>query len=233
MEIKKISGKGNELKVLVEDVEPAFLNAIRRTVMNAVPSLAIEDVMIYENHSVIFDEFLALRLGLIPLKAEISKSKEGDKVKFTLDKEGPCRVYSGDIKIKNSGVDIADKKIPLVELKKNQKLKLEGEAIVGTGKEHIKWQPALVSYHELPDVKGKKGPEDLIDNIKGRIAIKEPYKSEYEDAYASYDKKKSRSGKYVLLVESNGAMEPQKALEKAADIISEKLSELKKEVKKL
>ena len=56
MEIKKISGKGNELKVLVEDVEPSFLNAIRRTVMNAVPSLAIEDVMIYENHSVIFDE---------------------------------------------------------------------------------------------------------------------------------------------------------------------------------
>ena len=61
--IKKLDEKGNVLQYLVKDTSPAFINAIRRSVMLHTPCLAIEDVSIYQNGSVLFDEMLAHRLG--------------------------------------------------------------------------------------------------------------------------------------------------------------------------
>lgn len=51
-------------------VPPAFANAFRRLMLSEVPSMAIEKVMIKNNTSIIQDEVLAHRLGLIPLKAD-------------------------------------------------------------------------------------------------------------------------------------------------------------------
>lgn len=47
----------------------AFANAFRRLMLSEVPSMAIEKVYIFNNTSIIQDEVLAHRLGLIPLKA--------------------------------------------------------------------------------------------------------------------------------------------------------------------
>lgn len=51
-------------------VQPAFANAFRRLMLSEVPSMAIEKVMIKNNTSIIQDEVLAHRLGLIPFKAD-------------------------------------------------------------------------------------------------------------------------------------------------------------------
>ncbi|CAF4911070.1 unnamed protein product [Pieris macdunnoughi] len=51
-------------------IQPAFANAFRRIMLSEVPSMAIEKVMIKNNTSIIQDEILAHRLGLIPLKAD-------------------------------------------------------------------------------------------------------------------------------------------------------------------
>lgn len=51
-------------------VHPAFANAFRRLMLSEVPSMAIEKVKIFNNTSLIQDEVLAHRLGLIPLKAD-------------------------------------------------------------------------------------------------------------------------------------------------------------------
>lgn len=51
-------------------IQPAFANAFRRLMLSEVPSMAIEKVMIRNNTSIIQDEVLAHRLGLIPLKAD-------------------------------------------------------------------------------------------------------------------------------------------------------------------
>ncbi|CAH0728483.1 unnamed protein product, partial [Brenthis ino] len=51
-------------------IQPAFANAFRRLMLSEVPSMAIEKVLIKNNTSIIQDEVLAHRLGLIPLKAD-------------------------------------------------------------------------------------------------------------------------------------------------------------------
>lgn len=54
-------------------IDTAVANAFRRILLAEIPTLAIEDVYIYQNTSIIQDEVLSHRLGLIPLRG----SKEG------------------------------------------------------------------------------------------------------------------------------------------------------------
>ncbi|CAN0852888.1 DNA-directed RNA polymerases I and III subunit RPAC1 [Linum grandiflorum] len=51
-------------------IDPALANAFRRILISEVPSMAIEKVLVAYNTSVVQDEVLAHRLGLIPIKAD-------------------------------------------------------------------------------------------------------------------------------------------------------------------
>jgi DNA-directed RNA polymerase II subunit RPB3 len=48
----------------------SIASALRRILIADVPTLAIDEVYIYDNNSVMFDEFLSHRLGLVPLVSE-------------------------------------------------------------------------------------------------------------------------------------------------------------------
>ena len=146
--VKKLDEKAGIVTLEVKGSETAFVNAIRRVVMQDVPTLAIEDVSIYENDSVVFDEFLAHRLGMLPIKSSAKGYKVGDGVKLVLEKEGPCTVYSKDIKSTDPKVEVADKKVPLLKLVKKGKVKLEMKAVMQSGREHAKWQPAVISFEQ-------------------------------------------------------------------------------------
>jgi len=50
--------------------DPAIANALRRILLSDLPSMAIEKVHIYQNTSIMQDEVLAHRLGLLPLTAD-------------------------------------------------------------------------------------------------------------------------------------------------------------------
>ncbi|KAJ5994478.1 DNA-directed RNA polymerase I and III subunit RPAC1 [Penicillium sp. IBT 35674x] len=52
-------------------LDAAVANAFRRILMAEIPTLAIETVYVHNNTSVIQDEVLAQRLGLIPLKGSV------------------------------------------------------------------------------------------------------------------------------------------------------------------
>jgi len=59
-----------DMEVDLVGFDPAIVNAFRRILLSEVPSMAIEKVHIYQNTSIMQDEVLAHRLGLIPLKAD-------------------------------------------------------------------------------------------------------------------------------------------------------------------
>ena len=77
------------LKLFLIGVDVSIANALRRILLAEVPTIAIENVWISVNHSIIPDEVLAHRVGLIPLRVDPKKlnfvedpKDEGNKYYF-------------------------------------------------------------------------------------------------------------------------------------------------------
>ncbi|OAE22063.1 hypothetical protein AXG93_3719s1430 [Marchantia polymorpha subsp. ruderalis] len=69
-EIRVRELKDDYLKLELRGTDPSVANALRRIMLAEVPTLAIDLVFIEVNTSVLDDEFLAHRLGLIPIFSE-------------------------------------------------------------------------------------------------------------------------------------------------------------------
>ncbi|MEM1536807.1 MAG: DNA-directed RNA polymerase subunit D [Candidatus Bathyarchaeia archaeon] len=169
MEVKVLEKDELNMRLLIKGVDTSFINALRRNVLAEVPCMAIDEVVIIENSSVLNDEIIAHRLGLIPLKTDLDsynlpeecpcKSEFGCnlcRVTLTLDreaKEGTITVYSGDLVSENPNIVPISDRIPIVKLAKGQKLRLEAYARLGRGKDHAKWQPvSTCAYKYLPKI---------------------------------------------------------------------------------
>ncbi|SBS91979.1 DNA-directed RNA polymerase II subunit RPB3, putative (RPB3), partial [Plasmodium ovale curtisi] len=74
IEIKSISK--NEMKFILYNSNTALANALRRIMLSEVPTLAVDIVNVYENTSPFHDEFIAHRIGLIPIDSRNIKSYE-------------------------------------------------------------------------------------------------------------------------------------------------------------
>jgi DNA-directed RNA polymerase I and III subunit RPAC1 len=68
----------NELVVELIHVDTSFVNALRRILLAEVPTVAIESVYIMDNTSILHDEVLAHRLGLVPLNVDARLLEEVD-----------------------------------------------------------------------------------------------------------------------------------------------------------
>jgi len=51
-------------------IDAATANALRRIIIAEIPTMALHKVLMYQNTSVIPDELLVHRLGLIPISAD-------------------------------------------------------------------------------------------------------------------------------------------------------------------
>lgn len=58
------------MRFTLSETDVSVANAIRRTMIAEVPTMAIDLVTVYENTSALADEYIVHRLGLIPLKSE-------------------------------------------------------------------------------------------------------------------------------------------------------------------
>ncbi len=143
------------LSFKITGVSPQFVNLLRRVLIARVPTLAIDDVIIVENSSIMFDEMLSHRLGLIPIKFDILNIKEDMTVYFKCDieaKEEDITVYSKDLISSDPNIRPVYDTIPIVKLAKGQKIALEAIARVKTGSEHARFQPvSICTYKQLDD----------------------------------------------------------------------------------
>ena len=119
-----------------------FANALRRSAMSSVPAMAIDTVTFYENTSAMFDEYIAHRLGLVPLTTP-RDSKEGEEVLFSLAEEGPKTVYSKDLRSSDKDIKVGNDRIPIIKLAEGQTIRLDAKAVLGSGVRSSKFQPGL------------------------------------------------------------------------------------------
>jgi len=61
--LKLLELSEERIKFLLGGVTAAFANGIRRACMSEVPTLTIDEIVLYDNTSVLFDEILSLRTG--------------------------------------------------------------------------------------------------------------------------------------------------------------------------
>ena len=204
--VKLIEESGNAVTLQLEGVDRSYANAIRRFSLSEVPSMAIDDVVILENSSVLYDEILAHRLGMVPIKTDLDRyilpeacdcgSPLGChkcRVLFVLDAKGKDKVVtvnSGDLVSEDRDIRPVSESIPLVKLAPGQSVKLEAYARLGRGKEHAKWQPSTVSI--LTDGKTE--------------------------------------GSFSLTVESAGGLPARQIVLKAISLLGEKLEEMRTSV---
>ncbi len=204
--MKVLQESDDEISLQLEGVDRSYANAVRRFCISEVPSMAIDDIVILENSSVLYDEILAHRLGMVPLRTDLERyvlpercdcgnplGCQKCRVLLVLDataKERPRTVVSGDLVSEDREVCPVNPNIPIVKLAVGQSVKLEAYARLGRGKEHAKWQPATASI--LTEGKGE--------------------------------------GVFVLKVETSGTMPAKEIVARSIEKLEEKLKELQKEV---
>ena len=151
MSLEIINENEQKVSVKIKGIPLQYANALRRICLNGVPIYAVESIDVLENSSVLADEGVAHRVGLIPLKTELSASKDGnenDKIMLTLDSgilDETRTILSGDLKSQDGNVVPTSNDIPIVTLAPGQSIKFEAYARLGKGTEHARWNSANVA----------------------------------------------------------------------------------------
>ena len=165
MEAKLLSKdkEGRKISCALTGTTDWFINTIRRMMIEEVPTLSVENVEFRDNSSALYDEIIAHRLGLIPIKTDLKsyslpeecscKGKGCAKcqLKMVLKSKGQGIVSAEEIKSKDPKCKPVYPKMPVVKLLKGQSVQAEMTAILGKGKEHTKWSPCLVWYKGWPE----------------------------------------------------------------------------------
>ncbi len=185
--VLNMSKDGLNCTFMTKGITITYANTLRRIFVENIPVLAIEDVEFRKNNSILYDEMIALRLGLIPLLTDLKTYEQApedyktaedlnvkQKVSLTLKAKGPCTVYASELKSKDPTVKPIYPKIPIVTLLPGQELELEAIAVVNVGRIHAKWSPCLPFYSQKPEIKIKKKVEnakEVIENQPDNIFI--------------------------------------------------------------
>ncbi|HLI46365.1 MAG TPA: DNA-directed RNA polymerase subunit D [Geobacterales bacterium] len=155
MDVEILNKNELTMELKVSGISPQFMNLLRRVLIARVPTIAIDDVIIVENSSIMYDEMLAHRLGLIPIKADILNLKEDTIAYFKCEvsaEYGDRVVYSRDLVSSDPNIVPAYDTIPICKLARGQKLSFEAIARVKYGYQHARFQPvSACAYKQLED----------------------------------------------------------------------------------
>jgi len=254
-EVEFVDRGDREARFLVRGITPAFANGIRRAMIADVPTFSIDTVRVIENSSVMFDEQIGHRLGLVPLTTpDPGEFEVGDTVTLSLDVQGPDTAYSGDLVSSDTLVEAADDNVPIIDLKENQRLEVEADAVLESGQEHAKHQGGVaVGYRHLQrvEVVGEKSEfeDDDPQILRGVIEEGAPEHAEPVDGEmpsegdlvptAAFDNDLSKHypGKdievtdvenaFVFQVETDGSFSADDLVVQAIDTLEDRATELK------
>ncbi len=197
------------MSVKLKGVPLQYANALRRICLNGVPVFAIDTVDMIENSSVMSDEGVSHRLGLIPLKTDLKRFSEPHlcscksqagcsncRVMLVIDSgdtDTTRTITTAELSSEDQTVKPVSDKIPIVQLAPGQKIKLEAYARLGRGSTHAKWNSANIAVLTHTD----------------------------------------KEGEYVLTVETTGALSPEQIITSGVDELAQRLEEFKEVITEL
>jgi len=216
MEITIPELKPRRARLQISGSTPSRVNAIRRALLADVPKLAIEEVEFhlgpirdeatgkdYDSSTSMFDEAVALRLGLLPIPTDLGQFRRKSECTcngagcancqavFSIDKKGPCTVYSKDVvPLGDASLQILEPDIPIVQLGARQALLAYATAVLGAGRDHAKWQvaqavgiapKATFKFHRKPGCTdaclkrvAQNSPGQILRFSAGKLTLEDP-----------------------------------------------------------
>jgi DNA-directed RNA polymerase subunit D len=265
------------IRLELSDTTASQVNAIRRTLLADVPKLAIEDVEFhlgpirdetsgkdYDSSTSMFDEAVSLRLGLLPIPTDLGQFRRKSEctcngagcvhcqVMYSIDKKGPCTVYAKDLTpLGDASLAILEPEIPIVRLGARQALLAYATAVVGTPREHAKWQVAnAVGITPRPHIKIQKHsgctdaclkkaaascPVDILEFGNGKITVTDETKCilclacEKSCEHGSI-KVEPDEAKFFLRFETDGSLTTREALRYAMKDLKRRYEDLREAV---
>ena len=266
MKVKILQMEDYYAQIEFKDVNYSFVNSVRRSLVSMVPCLALHEIDFhmgslgsyvdeesgdereYESISAMFNEIVAHRIGMLPIPTDektieafgdsIGNDSKQPDIMYSLHKQGPCTVYSGDLE-PVSGDDslvIPETNVPIVKLAEGQAILVYAKAKMGNAQKHTKWQCAVAPrFYQAPTItvssgKGSKAIFDIVDKKdfkkKGKShVIDNPVKAhaalnKLEQLWNDKEAKESmevstKKDHFIFEFETNGAMKAKLALEQA------------------
>ena len=266
MKVKVLKMDDYYAQVEFKDVDYSFVNSVRRSLISMVPCLSLHEIDFhmgslgsyvdeesgdereYESISAMFNEIVAHRIGMLPIPTDdktleafgnsIDDDSKQPDIMYSLHKQGPCTVYSGDLE-PVSGDDsliIPETNVPILKLAEGQAVLVYAKAKIGNAKMHTKWQCVVAPrFYQAPSIsvssgKGSKAVFDIVNKKKfkkkgSNHVLDDPREAhkalnELEKLWNDKEAKESveittKKDHFIFEFETNGAMKAQLALEQA------------------
>ena len=276
MKVNVLKMDDNYAQVEFKDVDYSFVNSVRRSLISMVPCLALHEIDFhmgslgsyvdeesgdereYESISAMFNEIVAHRIGMLPIPTDdktleafgnsIDDDSKQPDIMYSLHKQGPCTVYSGDLE-PVSGDDsliIPETNVPILKLAEGQAVLVYAKAKIGNAKMHTKWQCVVAPrFYQAPSIsvssgKGSKAVFDIVNKKKfkkkgSNHVLDDPREAhkalnELEKLWNDKEAKESveittKKDHFIFEFETNGAMKAQLALEQALKALDKHCSE--------
>ena len=247
MDIEILEMAERKCKFILKNSTPAMANALRRTMLSDIPKMAIDKVEFhlgpidvngkeFESITPLFDEIIAHRLGMVPVPTDLNTFTFQDKC--VCGGEG-CPNCTPDLRVK-------DEEIPIVELADGQSVLIYAHAVMGTARQHVKWQVANgVGYKYMPTleiVKDVSEPSLVIEKCPKHVFAMEDGKlvirnlidcitcRKCEEVSNGEIKVGAVDTDFVFKFETDGSLTAEQVLSKAAEVLSQNAKEFAEKV---
>mmetsp|Transcript_40461 Transcript_40461/g.101210 ORF Transcript_40461/g.101210 Transcript_40461/m.101210 type:complete len:334 (+) Transcript_40461:53-1054(+) len=186
--VKVIKKTQEEMIFQIKGFDFSFSNALRRILLSEVSIFGIEKVLFFDNSSILNDEIIAHRLGMVPIFVSPhfidysikNKTQKFLKIILNLKVIHPSyffrniSIYSNSLKwkkygifkslFKNIPIKPVFKDILIAKLNPGQKIICECESLIGIGSSHAKFSPVGTTFYKIfPKIK-------IISEILGKEA---------------------------------------------------------------
>ncbi|AOW06708.1 DNA-directed RNA polymerase [Yarrowia lipolytica] len=243
----------DSVDLVLQNVDLALANSLRRVMLAEIPTLAIDLVEISTNTSVLADEFISHRLGLIPLDSQDVNDLEYsrdcvcdeycDKCSVVLMLDATCTgddtmdIYSRDLMVHTTPerpelgkpiyTDPAKKGILICKLRKNQSLRIKCIAKKGIAKEHAKWSPcAAIGFEYDPWNKLKHTDYWYEENAEEEWPLSKNADWEEPPKENEPFDYNAKPNKFYINVEATGALTQYEVVLRGMQVLQKKLAEV-------